>query len=215
VVNGVFNFFSEPVGTPGNALLNWEGPPAKNILAYAGAYRAAACRLVNERQMDMKWLSVDEAALPIVYLYRHAFELYLKAIVYRAAILTINEEELRFALPRLWREHSLVRLLAMAEPVLFSEEGRYYFSEEELLGATRKLATTIDHVDSGSYSFRYPVTAYGSSALPENVFLNIYTFSDAVESVVDGLSIFCGEIERVRLRSSEQMKLALHPIRGK
>jgi hypothetical protein len=214
VVNGVFNFFSEPVGTPGNALLNWEGSPAKNILAYAGAYRAAACGLVNKRRAT-KWLSVDEAALPIVYLYRHAFELYLKAIVYRAAILTINEEELRFALPRLWREHSLVRLLAMAEPVLFSEEGRYYFSEEELLGATRKLATTIDHVDAGSYAFRYPVTAYGSSALPENVFLNIYTFSEAVESVVDGLSIFCGELGRITLRSSEQMQLALHSIRGK
>jgi hypothetical protein len=214
MVDGVFNFFSEPVGTPGNALLNWEGPPAKNILAYAGAYRAAACGLVNARR-EKKGLSVDHAALPIVYLYRHCFELYLKAIVYRAATLTINENELRFALPRLWREHSLVRLLAMAEPVLFTEEGRYYFSEEELLVATRKLATTIDHVDAGSYAFRYPVTAYGSSALPENVFLNIYSFSEVVESVVDGLSIFCGELASMRLEGSEQMKLALHPISGK
>ncbi len=115
----IFDFFSAPGGARGDALLNWTGQPVRDLTAYAWSYRSAAMNLIAFREQSGVF-HVNSGALPIVFLYRHALELYLKAIVYRAAVLTINEDELKRALPRLWREHSLVRLLKMAEPALRS-----------------------------------------------------------------------------------------------
>ena len=156
---------------------------------------------------------IDDAALPIVFLYRHAFELYLKAIVYRAAVLTINEKDLRKAVPRLWREHSLIRIVKMAEPVLLASI-RPWLQSGELHREIVSFASRLDEVDPGSYSFRYPVTSYGDSALPTNVMLNIFVFSDAAEKVLDDIAQVCRILQDEDLQASEQMKLALHPIDG-
>lgn len=78
-----------------------------------------------------QFMNIDERALPILFLYRHSLELYLKALVYRAAVVSIAEEELVLAVPRLWREHSLVRLLEMSSPLLHSRH--FHLWDEELV----------------------------------------------------------------------------------
>jgi len=157
--------------------------------------------------------TIDDGALPIVFLYRHAFELYLKAIVYRAAVLTINEEDLRKAVPRLWREHSLMRIVKMAEPVLLASI-RPWLKSGELHRQIVSFSIKLDEIDPGSYSFRYPVTSYGNPALPTNVMLNIFVFSEAAEKILDDVAQVCRILQDEDLRASEQMKLALHPIDG-
>lgn len=198
------------MGTPGNALLNWSEPAASNIISYAHSYRSAAMNLVASCEQHGTF-TIDDGALPIVFLYRQAFELYLKAIVYRAAVLTINEEDLRQAVPRLWREHSLVRLVRMAEPVLVSSI-RPWLQSGELHRKIAPLAVRLDEVDPGSYSFRYPVTSYGNPALPTNVMLNIFVFSEAMEHMLDDVAQVCRILQSEDLHTSDQMKLALHPI---
>ena len=71
-----FEFFSAPVGTAGNALLNWEGEAPRQLLTYAWVYRQAAMSLVASHERRDLPIAIDNAALPIVFLYRHAFELY-------------------------------------------------------------------------------------------------------------------------------------------
>jgi hypothetical protein len=208
----VFELFSAPIGTSGNVLLNWSMPAASNIISYAHSYRNAAMNLAAFREQRGD-ITIDDGALPIVFLYRHAFELYLKAIVYRAAVLTINEKDLNQAVPRLWREHSLVRLVKMAEPVLLASI-RPWLESGELHRQLVSFATKLDEIDSGSYSFRYPVTSYGNPALPTNVMLNIFVFSEAMEKMLDDVAQVCRILQDENLRSSEQMKLALHPITG-
>jgi hypothetical protein len=206
----IFEFFSAPVGTPGNAVLNWDGRGARQILSYAWVYQRAAATVVAFHRRGPP-VAIDESALPIVFLYRHALELYLKAIIFHAAVVTINDNELREALPRLWREHSLVRLLKMANPVLtdpanpFIQPGN---SDIELSEVVRK----IDGVDPGSYSFRYPVTSMGNAALPSTVFLNIFVLSETMELLFDDLGEFCRGLEGRGVHASQQMKLALHGI---
>ena len=156
-------------------------------------------------------ITIDEGALPIVFLYRHALELYLKSVVYQAAVVTINERELRRAVPRLWREHSLLRLLRMAEPVL-TDRTHPLVQMGSLYKDLSELARKIDEVDPGSYSFRYPVTSNGDPALPSHVFLNTFVLSEAMEKVFDDVQQFCGSLAKEELQASQQMKLALHPI---
>ena len=88
----LLHFFSAPVGTYGNAVVNWAGQPEGELIAYAASFRAAAMNLVAFREQRGIG-SIDHAALPILFLYRHSFELYLKTIIYRAAILTINKQD--------------------------------------------------------------------------------------------------------------------------
>lgn len=61
-----FDNFSAPIGTQGNALLNWRGDSSSEIIAYARAYRSAALTLtaIKERQ-DIH--AIDDAALPILF----------------------------------------------------------------------------------------------------------------------------------------------------
>lgn len=207
----LLHFFSAPVGTYGNAVINWAGLPEGELLAYAASYRGAAMNLIAFRERRAIG-SIDHAALPILFLYRHSFELYLKMLVYRAAVITINKDELGAALPRLWREHSLVALFEMAQPVLRQSATRPLTMMGELEQKVATLAAEIDAVDSGSYSFRYPVTSRGSPSFDDTFFTNIFLFSERVESVLDDVSQFCRSLENENVISSEQMKLALHQI---
>lgn len=210
----LLNLFSDPNGMYGDAVINWAGQPIKELMTYAASYRSAAMNLVAFREQPGIG-SIDHAALPILFLYRHSFELYLKVIVYRAAILVINENELTAALPKLWREHSLVALFKMARPVLMEYAARPLTMNGELERDIEHLASEIDSVDSGSYSFRYPVTSRGEPSLKGTLLTNIFLFSEHVESVLDDVQQFCQLLQDEHLYSSEQMKLALHPIQGK
>ena len=58
----IYEFFSAPVDTQGNALLNWENLGPREILTYAWVYRRAGMHHVTywERQPP---LAVDNAVL--------------------------------------------------------------------------------------------------------------------------------------------------------
>lgn len=206
----VFQRFCAPVGIHGNALLNWKKNSAAEIITYAWSYRSAAMSLISLRERH-ELESIDERVLPILFLYRHSFELYLKALVYRAALVSIAEDELVLAIPKLWREHSLLRLLEMSAPLLRS---RYvHMWDDEIEEKIFHVAKELDEVDNGSYAFRYPVTSNGQPALPTNFQTNIFLYSEILENVMDDLSEICRFLEGRRIESSAQMKLALHKLR--
>lgn len=209
----ISRFFCPESHAFGNALINWTGRPVQDLVAYAESYRSAACRLVHAHR-ELRFNTLDHQALPILFLYRHSFELFLKAIVYYSATLSISDSEIGVALPRLWREHSLVRLHAMALPVL--QEPHHSLLDAKQLGQNLcELAIAIDAVDNGSYSFRYPVTSSGTSSLPSHFLTNIFSFSEAVESLLDDSLIFCRGLGQDAMHSSRQMKLALHGLTTK
>lgn len=203
----LFRQASASIGAYGDALLNWKSNSVAEITTYAWSYRCAASILISQRERQ-EFGSIDEHALPILYLYRHSFELYLKALVCRAALVSIAEEELVLALPKLWREHSLLRLVDMSSPLLRSRYGCFW--DDELGQKIAYVAAELDEVDSGSYSFRYPVTPRGQPALPPNFRTNIFVYSEILENVLDDLSEICRSLEGRRIESSSQMKLALH-----
>jgi hypothetical protein len=206
----VTRFFCPQKYAPGNALINWSGRPLDDLIAYAQTYQFAACRLVHA-QRDLNLNTPDHHVLPALYLYRHSFELFLKSIVYHAATASISEAELQTALPRLWREHSLVKLQRMAIPVLTIEDWPS-LDVEELGDRLRSTALAIDSIDSGSYAFRYPVTSGGAASLPPMFMVNIFAFSDHMESLLDQCIVFCRDLRSHAAHSSDQMKLALHSL---
>ncbi|NYE61952.1 hypothetical protein FHW58_003159 [Duganella sp. 1224] len=207
----IHEFFAAPLYTYGNALINWQGQPTQDLTVYAHNYRRAAMCLVSMYQQRIHG-TIDEGALPILFLYRHAIELYLKAIVYKAAVVTINEMELKAALPKLWREHSLLALAEMAKPIISVNSGELLAMNGELDRRILDIASRIDAVDSGSYTFRYPVNSRGTGAIPYLFMTNVFVFSREVEGMLDDMAQFCRHLESKRIESSGQIKLALHGL---
>jgi hypothetical protein len=206
----VHSFFSAPVGVYGNALINWSGNPVEDLISYAHSYRSAAMNLVAFRE-QRGCGSINESALPILFLYRHSMELYLKAIVYKAAILSINQGEITAALDRLWSLHSLSKLAELAKPAISSAE-RWLSSNGELNSKIFEFAQQIDAIDPGSYSFRYPVTRHGKATLPSAFLTNIFVFSEHIERVFDDVAQFCRVLDDERIQGSGQMKFSLHQL---
>lgn len=206
----VTRFYCPEQYAAGNGLVNWAGRPLEDLLTYAETYRSAACRLVHAHR-ELKLSTPDHQVLPILFLYRHSLELFLKAIIYHAAEVSVAKAEMAAALPRLWREHSLVKLHRMAVPVLQASFGGDVDSEE-LGNQLENTAAAIDAFDAGSYAFRYPVTTTGSSSLPTAFLVNMFFYSDEMESLLDRCLMFCRGLKRDAMWTSQQMKLALHSL---
>jgi hypothetical protein len=206
------HFYAAPTGTYGNALLNWTNHAPSDIASYAVSYRNAAHNLIHIQERRGIG-EINHAACPIIFLYRHAIELYLKCLVYRLARMSIDDEEIQNILPRLWKEHSLVKLLEMAMPVLNAMRRQLPpalrdFDPDHLIFLER-----LDELDSGSYMFRYPVTSKGTASLSSTLLTNIFCVAEEADRALDQLNTLCIHfIEKVEALAP-QAKLALNLTR--
>src|SRR5690606_9966443 len=114
---------------------------------------------------------------------------------------------------KIWKEHSLVKLVNICIPVLSESNQHALTKGGELRRKVTDLAESIDKLDSGSYAFRYPVTSKGEPSLPNNFFTNIFRFSEEFEGVFDDLAQFCGVLDKMQSAAQPQFKLNLHGIK--
>lgn len=204
----VEKFYAASQGAYGNALLNWTLHAPSDIVKYASSYRNAAQNLIACRE-SMEFVTIDHHACPIIFLFRHAVELYLKAIVYHLAKLSIDDVELKIVLPRLWKEHSLVNLLKMAKPVMTAIRPALPPALRELDEDALLFLTNLDIVDPGSYTFRYPVTSSGNPSLPDVFFVNIFLFADQADLAIAELRTLCHHLIDKVHALTPQMRLDL------
>jgi hypothetical protein len=162
-------------------------PSLASFGRYAEAFRRGG-RFLAARLAAAEGYS-DLDACPIVFLYRHSLELYLKGIgLAGGRILHLRG----IALPnsqKLLKTHRLSAITPFVQRI-FSEiewdwetdvEGLRTFQEfEALIGE-------IEKVDAESFAFRYPVSTRGESSLPRNFRFNVFEFSDKLEPLLDGL----------------------------
>lgn len=204
----VKTFYAASQGTYGNALLNWANHAPSDIVEYAFSYRNAAHNLIACRE-KIEFGAIDHNACPIIFLFRHSIELYLKAIVYHLAKLSIDDGQLKIVLPKLWKEHSLVRLLEMAKPVMMAMRTSLPPALRELDQDTRLFLANLDGIDPGSYTFRYPVTSHGNSSLSDMLIVNIFVFADQADFALDELRSLCHYLIDKVHALSPQMRLDL------
>ena len=98
---------------PHNTVLNWHHVPPKEFYFYARAFHKAAKSLVESVELDANPFA-DFNACPVVFMYRHALELHLKAIVIgiRARTHLGSKAEVRVEPARLDSTRSWHRLVA-------------------------------------------------------------------------------------------------------
>jgi hypothetical protein len=106
----------------GNVVFNWRKNPFDDLVAFAVGYRRAAQHLAASIESANGYS--DNQGYPILFLYRHALELYLKAVLVRAAKLAHVESGADTSIDPIWREHSLVRLFSLVELAFRQLDGR-------------------------------------------------------------------------------------------
>ncbi len=161
-----------------NACLNWARDPLE---LYVVGYREAAELLVDDALNHRK--PIDSLVYPIIFLYRHYFELRLKELIResRALLRETAEFPKRHEIDELWKEAR-----ALLAKVFENESESPDFSEID------EVLMELAHIDPMSFAFRYPRDKKGGNPLDGITHINIRHFAERVDSVaglLDGASI--------------------------
>jgi hypothetical protein len=174
----------------GTVVLNSVGAPEREFTWYGEAFHQAGKLLVEELEKDPRFglhgFPPDwSRALPIVYMYRHALELYLKGIIVAGR----DVLPLRGKPPidnRVFREHSLQELLSGVERVFEALNWDWNFREPgfRTVSDFRSMIGQFDAVDRKSSAFRYPVKEDGClPSLGGHFRFNLFEVCDALDPI--------------------------------
>lgn len=171
----------------GNAVFNFSRDPVKDLTAYALGYKEAAKHLVIEfSRSDPR---PDYEGFPILYLYRHSLELYLKAVVYRSAGLMGLVGKQKQHIAKLFKSHKLTPLVPAVRAVFDAMNWGFEFAGSEFatFDEFAQFIETVDSIDSDSDAFRYPVGRKGRAILPRHFVINVISFAKIMDALLDYL----------------------------
>jgi hypothetical protein len=185
-----------------NTVLNWHGRPDQEFHLYGEAFWNAAKRLLQNDALDRCPGASFDAGV-VVYLYRHALELFLKAI------LIGRGRELVDAPPPpkgvVDRGHSLTGLLPDVRRI-FGECGwdrRFGTKTVVTFDDFEAIVKELEEVDQFSFSFRYPVNKNLSAALDDHFTFSLRQFTQTMDEVISTLYDACYVLPNIADQQAE------------
>jgi hypothetical protein len=140
-------------------ILDWHNVPEEEFFLYARAFRAAAKTMALA--VELAPGPPKFAACPVVFMYRHALELHLKALILGDGgnFLVTKPDRLS-----VYKTHSVSWLSQFVCQIVTTLNWQREFRCEgiETLADFKTFVEDVNSVDPGPYSFRYPV---GTEAL--------------------------------------------------
>jgi hypothetical protein len=166
-----------------NFVISFTQDPRDDFGAFAEGYSHAASTLAES--LLSKTGFPDSDAYPVVFLYRHSLELYLKNIIYKAALVMAFMDMARID-TALYTNHNLTVLSETATKILQTllpqDASLRQFAKE-----TMKISSEFSDIDAGSYSYRYPVDTKGRPSTRPNQVVSLgalhRTMSDFLEKM--------------------------------
>ena len=169
----------------GNVVLNFQNSPMSEFGHYAEEFHKAGKLLVQRIKRSRGYS--DLQACPIVFLYRHALELYLKDIVIvgnwfiesSGATPVVKTEDIG--------SHGLSRLVPAVKQA-FDVVGWGWKIELDHMKTDKefqKLLNEIDTIDPLSQSFRYPTKKNGDASLSKHFLFSIVEFCKTLDPILD------------------------------
>lgn len=162
--------------------------PQRELGYYAGAFLEAARTLVRSLRRRGGFSKV--AAAPVLFMYRHSIELYLKAIIVagdRSLAASPDDDEKLF---KTLGSHQLLPLLSRVEDVFKLVGWEWHWPLNPLVETTehaRELLGKFDNLDPGSFAFRYPVDKRGRRSIATDVHFNLESVVAALDALAEAL----------------------------
>ena len=175
-------------------LLNWQKTPEEEFTLYAEAYHKVANETVTalKDHQDAGFHKVpldDFRAYPIVFLYRHSLELYMKAVILTAAPMLMMKSKTEINREKLLNTHSLDSLRQQLEQVFAAYEWEWDLGTEHFktLADFRNIISELHEVDTRSFVFRYPLDTKGKASLSSNFEFNLFKFCEILDCLLPAL----------------------------
>ena len=193
----------------GNVVFNFNYDPIGDLTAFALGYREAANHLATE--FARSGYSPDYAGYPILYLYRHSLELYLKAIVYRGARLMDLLGKTKPEVSKLFKHHRLLTLIPPVRAIFHAMQWNFAFEGSEVASFAEfeHFVRMLDSIDSGSYSFRYPINRGRQAILQHHLTINIPNFAkimDPLLSLLEGAAMAIDEAFDIAAEAAHELQ---------
>jgi hypothetical protein len=180
----MYHFFQSE-NKHGNVVFNFRGGAINDLRAFAEGYHMAGMALVRKMASSPGYR--DYEGYPILFLYRHALELYLKEIVYRGAKLLglISDEQINTE--KLFTSHELTVLLTPVEAIFEGVGWKWDFEISGLKSFEEfaALVQEIEKIDPHSYCFRYPVDRSGDASLPKHFVVYVVNFGRKIDPILE------------------------------
>ena len=179
-----------------NTVLNWHREPEKEFYLYGDAFWDAARRLLQNEALDRSPIASFDASV-IVYLYRHALELFLKQI------LIGRGGELIHPCPSpetvVNAGHSLTKLLPDVRRIFEECEWDKKFGSETVptFDDFTDIVEEFEKTDPASFSFRYPVKKNLSGALGGHFTFSVRAFAAIMDEILGALSGACDLLDDI------------------
>ena len=153
-----------------------------DLFLYARSFHKAA-KALAAFQLDASPLA-DFDVSPVVFMYRHAVELHLKAIVLGDGgnFLATKPDALS-----VHKTHSVSWLAQFVCQIITAVKCEKEFRCEgiENLADFKAVVEKLNVVDPGSYIFRLPVSAEGQDSVPDQVKLTIREFGRKMDALLE------------------------------
>lgn len=173
--------------------------PKYDFGAYARGYHHSA-KLLSEKFLAQSGYR-DYEGYPIVFLYRHSFELNLKNIIYWGVRLSNFKNEILDI--KLHNTHNLIELAKISSKILFK-----IFPDDmelhEFCNTFIRIAKEFTDLDKDSYSYRYPIDVKGNCSTDKHQVVNITSLSkcmgeiqSSMEAINFGLDIETSNYEEI------------------
>jgi hypothetical protein len=165
----------------GNVVLNFMRRPESEFGIYAAGFWRAGRSLANSLTKQRGYRDFD--ACPIVFLYGHALELYMKAIVRRGRSLVSLAGK---KLPMDSRALSRHDLLPLTEPLhyIFKHVGWTWKTEVGGVKTFRDFKAIVREMDLLGTAFRYPLNTKGQASVSHHFVFNVLEFATKLEAAI-------------------------------
>jgi hypothetical protein len=179
---GKSGFFND-VGDSTNFRVSFIGNPQRDFGIFARGYSLAGQTL--SESILQRGHFPDYEAYPIVFLYRHSLELYLKGLLIEAGFLVAfrGEDDVDAKFKFNHRLGILANTFEMVYRKLFPTDAELH----RVLGEVKIVASDLELLDQDSLSYRYPINKQGTAATEHHQVVNLRALHERMKKLLDDL----------------------------
>lgn len=175
--------FYNSINNTSNFAISFTRKPKLDFAIFAKGYHRAAKKLAEHLLSQIHF--PDYEAYPVVFLYRHSFELHLKSIIYTSALLCAFTQ-IEDVNTKLDNRHRLDNTAKVAIAIL----RKLFPADDSLKIFTKDIQQVADEfcqIDSDSYSYRYPIDTKGNYSTTMHQIVNLEALHATMEIMINGL----------------------------
>jgi len=172
--------FYNSIDNTSNFVISFTASPRQDFGVFAKGYFQAASAVAQGLLAKQRF--PDYEAYPVVFLYRQSLELYLKGLLYRAAILSAFKD-IEGIDSCLHNRHRLIPLAQSAGRVCQA----LFPADQSLLHIVNKagrIASEFEEIDSDSYSYRYPIHRQGNASTKHHQLVNLLALHETMRDLL-------------------------------